>query len=489
MSGMIEVRIRLTGYLNYYEIRKDRKDMKFLFFDIETVRGKSINNRIVSFGYVLTDENFNIIEKEDIFINPQEKAETDNNWEWKQEATKGKEGFKKYYKKIKDILTDTDTIVVGHGADNDVQYLSDECDRYHFEQIDFTYYDTYKIAKVLFPNQNKNLKALYEICVKDKKPYQWHRSLDDACMTKDVFISLFNRAKGLKITVLENDDFMSNSLKTVYGDLELDARKGEDYFSVNFDMPIIVYCVEFVFFNGLEERKKKKLHLYFDYTLDQFFTPKHPKKGNIKEYGTLSDDAYKKAKKRGAYKIKQMLEDAQKEILKENIFYMEGYQLKDIKVKQVYLNFTSYEIYACFSKNALYFDFNVVLNANYFKNAIGNKIERKVNIEQQVKKVHSFETASKSLCAMAKMKFGYKDKDFPPVQEEEYIFREGDTYCLARTYYDLFGDKMTRKGVKNRLIRDGKEYIPVKQSFENNLCNKLLEIPVVVKRDHNGDVN
>ena len=78
--------------------------MKYLFFDIETITAKTINNRIVSFGYVLTDENFNEIFKEDIFINPQEETKTDNNWEWKQIVTQDKEGFKAFYHKIKDLL-------------------------------------------------------------------------------------------------------------------------------------------------------------------------------------------------------------------------------------------------------------------------------------------------------------------------------------------------------------------------------------------------
>lgn len=126
--------------------------MKYLFFDIETIMADSINPRIVSFGYVLTDETFNEISKEDIFINPQEKTETINNWQWKQDATKDKEGFKTFYHKIKGLLQAKDTIIVGHGTDNDVRYLSDECDRFHFEPLDFDYLDTKAIADLLLDN-------------------------------------------------------------------------------------------------------------------------------------------------------------------------------------------------------------------------------------------------------------------------------------------------------------------------------------------------
>ena len=44
--------------------------MKYVFFDIECSNSFVESSKICSFGYVLTDEKFNIIKKEDIFINP-----------------------------------------------------------------------------------------------------------------------------------------------------------------------------------------------------------------------------------------------------------------------------------------------------------------------------------------------------------------------------------------------------------------------------------
>ena len=43
--------------------------MRYLFFDIECCNGRDI----CEFGYVITDENFNILEKDDIIINPENK--------------------------------------------------------------------------------------------------------------------------------------------------------------------------------------------------------------------------------------------------------------------------------------------------------------------------------------------------------------------------------------------------------------------------------
>ena len=45
--------------------------MKYLFFDIECSIVSKTSAKICAFGYCLTDEKFNILEKEDILINPQ----------------------------------------------------------------------------------------------------------------------------------------------------------------------------------------------------------------------------------------------------------------------------------------------------------------------------------------------------------------------------------------------------------------------------------
>ena len=45
--------------------------MNYLFFDIECAGVFKNMAKICAFGYCLTDENFHIIEKEDLLINPQ----------------------------------------------------------------------------------------------------------------------------------------------------------------------------------------------------------------------------------------------------------------------------------------------------------------------------------------------------------------------------------------------------------------------------------
>lgn len=459
--------------------------MKYLFFDIETVMGENINNRIVSFGYVLTDEQFKEIKKEDIFINPQEEMETINNWEWKQNATQGQQGFKSFYHKIKDLLTESGTIVVGHGTINDVQYLSDECDRYHFEPIDFNYLDTYKIAARLLPSSvSKKLKPLHDELVGNNCAYQWHRSLDDACMTKEVFEVLMDKAKEVGFSILDNDKFIFNSLRSIYGRMENVARKGEDDFSCNFDIPIIGLRLQCNYLKG-DEYIREEMHLYYDYAVDRFFTPKHPKKGSRQEDSVLQNEAYEIAKRRAVYKVNKMW-DAEKKMSKPGgFFYREGYQMANLRIKHLFYSLTSYEVYASFQQNFLAFDFNIAMADSYFKNAVESKEGKKFNLKRIIKNVHSAETANRSLCLMAKMKFGYKDRAFLPIEEEPYVYQDGDRFCLAKTYYSLLQDPATKRGENDRLINNEKEYIPTRQKVENNFFDEPFEIPVLVERDLN----
>ena len=455
--------------------------MKYLFFDIETIMADSINPRIVSFGYVLTDETFNEISKEDIFINPQEKTETINNWQWKQDATKDKEGFKTFYHKIKGLLQARDTIIVGHGTDNDVRYLSDECDRFHFEPLDFDYLDTKAIADLLLDNDiPKNLKGLHAYLCKNSYDYHWHRSLDDACMTKDVFTTLFDIASKTNANILENEELVFNSLRYIYGKNADIAKKGDEFFSCNFDIPIIGIKVQCNYTNGTANYKEN-LHLYYDYATDLFFTPKHPRTGNSKENSLLLNSAYQTAQKRAVYKVNKMWNDTKRRNSNKDFFYRKGYRLSDMKIKNIFQSLTSYEVYATFKKDFLEFDTKVPLSDSYLKNAITQKKNMIIDMKRIIQRMHTIETANNSMLLMAKMNFGYKDKSFPKIQTEELPYFEKVKYLLAKEYANLCKNANTQKGLNDRLENENKEYIPTKHSFENNLFTERLSLPVLAE--------
>lgn len=155
--------------------------MKYLFFDIECGSVYQ-GSKICSFGYVLTDENLNIIESKDIMVNP--------NCIWDQYALKHilahskeyYESFPKFdeqYESIKNLFNE-DTICFGHGITNDVKFLNDDCMRYKLPHIDFVFYDCADIYKE-FEN-DKETKSLAKVSkeIGEHTQNEKHESKQDA---------------------------------------------------------------------------------------------------------------------------------------------------------------------------------------------------------------------------------------------------------------------------------------------------------------------
>ena len=79
--------------------------MKYTFFDIECANCIEGQAKICSFGYVITDEQFNLLEKEDLIVNPKAimKIKTlsrMDNAEKKRENKRENRNFKRYKKRF-----------------------------------------------------------------------------------------------------------------------------------------------------------------------------------------------------------------------------------------------------------------------------------------------------------------------------------------------------------------------------------------------------
>ncbi len=163
--------------------------MKYLFFDIECANCDNGNGKICSFGYVLTDESFKVIKKEDIIINPRSHfflKGRNNSFEivlaYPKEVFRKAPPFPHFYKQIKKMLEDTDTIVFGHAVYNDVNFIKSECRRYNLPCIEFHFNDSQLIYR-------KHKKIQREVSLADAaadfglEPEQLHKSDDDAMLT------------------------------------------------------------------------------------------------------------------------------------------------------------------------------------------------------------------------------------------------------------------------------------------------------------------
>ncbi len=181
--------------------------MEYLFFDIECANCNDGKGKICSFGYCLCNENFSIIEKEDIIINPQAPFCLNGGYSRKDYITLAypesvflsSPTFSEHYEKIKSLLTAKDTFIVGHAVGNDVNFLLSECERFNLPLFSYDFYDTQEIHRLYTKSQNSH--ALSAICAEfDIEPTILHRSDEDAFMTMQV-------AK--KLCELANCDFPS----------------------------------------------------------------------------------------------------------------------------------------------------------------------------------------------------------------------------------------------------------------------------------------
>lgn len=169
--------------------------MRYLFFDIECADG---NKAICEFGYVLTDENFNILRERNLIIDPE--CRFNLRGRVKQDDLELTYPYDYYYKfypfsdvydDIKNLLTRKDLLIFGHAVNNDIGFIIKDCLRYKLPLFDFTAYDVQRMLPVF---DKKNLKytslekAYIDLIPHDiRTTLKDHRAVDDAKKTMLVF--------------------------------------------------------------------------------------------------------------------------------------------------------------------------------------------------------------------------------------------------------------------------------------------------------------
>ena len=162
--------------------------MRFLAFDIECARVSKIAAHILSFGYVLADENFGVLLKEDLLVNPATKIRVRSksgdgiDLPYTDAELKNAPRFPAVYGKIRALLEDPENVVIGHAATNDARYLNLDAERYGLAPLSFSYYDT----QVFYAEEAENfsaLRGLDALCKEEGAEFTPHCSMDDAEMT------------------------------------------------------------------------------------------------------------------------------------------------------------------------------------------------------------------------------------------------------------------------------------------------------------------
>ena len=163
--------------------------MDYLFYDIECSDGR----HMCSFGYVITDEYFNILEKADILINPEaifhtgawskKNREKDPGIElaYPKERFKANPTFPGRYERIQRLLQHDDRKIIGFSHHNDALFLTVACKRYELPVIDYKFYDAQEMFGESRDIINQvALNAIAEALGVDLGHLVPHRSDDDA---------------------------------------------------------------------------------------------------------------------------------------------------------------------------------------------------------------------------------------------------------------------------------------------------------------------
>ncbi len=186
--------------------------MKYLFFDIECSIVSKTAAKICAFGYCLTDEKFNILDKQDILINPQGGFHLTD-----RKGTQGLvlpykyEEFKKYptfcekADEIYALLQDPDTLVAGHATMNDVKYLNLESKRFSLPSFKFKFTDTQFIYMNVVSNFSRQF-GLGGIAEDLGVEFLAHRAVDDAYATMKIAEAMCKEQSLTLLQLLEKYD-------------------------------------------------------------------------------------------------------------------------------------------------------------------------------------------------------------------------------------------------------------------------------------------
>ena len=196
--------------------------MKYLFFDIECANCDNGNGKICSFGYVLTDEDFNILEYKDILIDPKAKFKLRGYGKKKyielaypEAAFFAAPPFNYYYQTVKTMLTAEDTHIFGYAPENDASFLRSEFERYSLPEVDFTFHDVQRLFKTVVDTEDKNLCSLSHACeiLQIDTAFITHKSCDDAFATMLVLKELCARLNKSATEIVNEYPIIKGELK------------------------------------------------------------------------------------------------------------------------------------------------------------------------------------------------------------------------------------------------------------------------------------
>lgn len=201
--------------------------MKYLFFDVECSNCHHRVGKICEYGYVLTDENFNILLEDVIPMSPgkskwarfdlgDRKGNVVIKLAYEYDFYLSQPEFPRFYQKIKKLMEGEDVICFAYSMENDISHMQTSCERYKLEPLNYTCVDVQKIVgRYLNIKEQMNLE---KACLQIAGPnsligLQEHLSRDDAKMEMKILEAICALTNKTSKEVLNESKFATaNSL-------------------------------------------------------------------------------------------------------------------------------------------------------------------------------------------------------------------------------------------------------------------------------------
>ena len=157
------------------------KIMRILSYDIESTTGSHSDGSMCTFGYVISNENFDVLEQKDIVMKPlTRRFETRVKLHYEKEYIKQQPRLPVHYEEIKQLFASAD-LVIGFSVSNDVEFLNNACELYKLPRILYNFLDVQLLYKTV--NNRPNMQGLEGIANELSIDYLAHRSDEDARVT------------------------------------------------------------------------------------------------------------------------------------------------------------------------------------------------------------------------------------------------------------------------------------------------------------------
>ena len=204
--------------------------MKYLFFDVECSNCHNGIGKLCEFGYVLTDEKFNVLAKDDIPMSPGRgdwsrfdltgrDGEKDIELAYEYDYYFGQPEFPYFYERIKKLMCSEDTICFAYSMGNDLRHVHNTCERYKKDPLNYECYDVQKlVAKHLEQKGQMNLEAACRAIVGPSSliGLEEHLSRDDAKMEMMIFEAICVLEQKSSTQILEESQFArTNSIEFI----------------------------------------------------------------------------------------------------------------------------------------------------------------------------------------------------------------------------------------------------------------------------------